>query len=328
MSKIRCFPLRAFALVFAVAIALVFGKVGGESFDIRDPEACKLHFTILSDVHVETNNWKRYPAFTRGLQNVTKCKSGNDLILFLGDSVMNGQYLENTIFHGLTALFMRGETILPVLGNHDAGNGSGDPAKILNRWYRFTDAFFDIQLEHPYYYRVINGYYFIILGSETDQTQECVYSDTQLAWLEDTLALAAESGKPAFVIAHFPLHWSRDQNLQTTWRPLQILQNYYREHDLFFLCGHHHTPLQRDQSFRFQNGIPQIYAPSLSQLSDVEPHDMTEKTGEGIVVELYEDRLVVRGRNFVRSAWVFDDEATACERTYPLQHPLTDSTAD
>jgi len=324
MSRIKFLPLRAFSFVVAILVVLIFGKTGGEAFEISDSENCKLNFTVISDIHVETNNWKRYPAFTQGLQNVTKNKSGNDAIVVLGDSVMNGQYLENVIFHGLAGLFMRNETVLPVLGNHDAGNGDGDPVKILNRWYRFTDAFFNIQLEHPYYYRVINGYYFIILGMETDQTQECVYSDEQLDWLEDTLKLAASSGKPAFVIAHFPLHWSKDQNYQTTWRPLQILQNYYREHDLFFFCGHHHNPLQRDQSFRFQNGIPQIYAPSLSQLSDLEPHDMTEKTGEGIIVELYADRLVVRGRNIVRSAWVFDEDGTACERIYELKNPIID----
>lgn len=324
MRLIRYLPLRVLSLLVAIVVALVAGKFGGEEYELRDPENCKLNFTIISDVHVETNNWKRYPAFTRGLQNVPKSKSGNDAIVVLGDSVMCGQYLENVIFHGLMELFMRDETVLPVLGNHDAGNGEGDPAKILNRWYRFTDAFFDLQLEHPYYYQVVDGYYFIILGSEAEKTDECVYSDTQLTWLEDTLALAAESGKPAFVIAHFPLHWSKDENLQPTWRPLQILQNYYREHDLFFLCGHHHTPLQRDQSFRFQNGIPQIYAPSLSQLTSGEDYHMDEKTGEGIVVELYEDSITFRGRNFVRNEWVVDDDGTPCERTYALKNPITE----
>ena len=322
MSRIRHFPLRAFSLVVAVLVVLVFGKAGGEAFDIKDPETCKLHFTMLSDVHVETNNWPRYPAFTQGLQNVNKNKSGNDLILLLGDEVMCGQYFENVIFHGLTSLFLRNETILPTLGNHDAGNGEGDPAKILNRWYRFTDAFYDIQLEHPYYYKVINGYYFIILGIEAGVTDDCIYTAAQLDWLEDTLALAAESGKPAFVVAHFPLNWSKDENRQTTWRPLQILQNYYREHDLFFLCGHYHTPLRTNQSFRFQNGIPQIYSPSLSQLDN--EGQMDEKTGEGIIVEVYEDSVVFRGRNFVKSEWVFDDAETPCERTYTLKNPITD----
>ena len=322
MSRIKFFPLRVLSLIVAVVVVLIFGKTGGAEFDIKDPETCKLHFTVLSDVHVETNNWPRYPAFTQGLQNVNKNRSGNDAILFVGDEVMCGQYFENVIFHGLTSLFLHNETILPVLGNHDAGNGEGDPAKILKRWYRFTDAFFDIQLEHPYYYKVVNGYYFIILGIETGVTDDCIYTAEQLDWLEDTLALAAESGKPAFVVAHFPLHWSKDENHQTTWRPLQILQNYYREHDLIFICGHHHTPLQIGQSFRFQNGIPQIYSPSLSQLDN--EGQMTEKTGEGIIVEVYEDSVVVRGRNFVRNEWVFDDDGTPCERTYTLNHPIAD----
>ena len=75
MSRIKFFPLRAFSLVVAVLVVLVFGKTGGEAFDIRDSENCKLNFTIISDVHVETNNWKRYPAFTQGLRNVPKKKA-------------------------------------------------------------------------------------------------------------------------------------------------------------------------------------------------------------------------------------------------------------
>ena len=88
MFRIKFLPLRAFALIVAILVAIVFGKLGGETFDIRNPENCKLHFTIISDVHVETNNWKRYPAFTQGLQNVPKNKSGNDAIVDLVDSVI------------------------------------------------------------------------------------------------------------------------------------------------------------------------------------------------------------------------------------------------
>ena len=51
---------------------------------------------------------------------------------------------------------------------------------------------------------------------------------------------------------------------------------------------------------------------------------MTEKTGEGIIVEMYEDSVTFRGRNFVRSEWVFDDEDTPCERTYTLNHPIAE----
>ena len=40
-----------------------------------------LHFSVLSDVHVEGNNAMRYKVFARSLQDVQKGKSGNDVIL-------------------------------------------------------------------------------------------------------------------------------------------------------------------------------------------------------------------------------------------------------
>ena len=43
-------------------------------------------------------------------------------------------------------------------------------------------------------------------------------------------------------------------------------------------------------------------------------------------VEIYEDRVEVRGRNFYRGEWLVDDEETGemCEMIYTLKNPLTD----
>ena len=142
MNLIKSFFLRAFALIVSVVMVLAAGFATGESYDVRDPENCKLNFSILSDSHIEGNNFPRYKVFTHCLQDVRKNKSGNDAVIFLGDNTMNGQVLENTLFHGAAKMLLPGQTILPVVGNHDIGNGHGDYAKLQNRWYDYTRAFF------------------------------------------------------------------------------------------------------------------------------------------------------------------------------------------
>ena len=323
MKRILHLPLRILSILIALVYVLGFGKATGEEFDVRDPGACKLNFTVLSDVHVETNNFTRYRIISHSLQNVPKNKSGNDAVVFLGDSTMNSQYLENAIFHGTAALLLKNEKIISVLGNHDAGNSEGDYEKIMKRWYRFTDAFFGYDLAQPYHYDVIDGFYFIVLGSELNRVYECVISEAQFAWLEQVLSLAAESGKPCFVFNHFPLNCMTDENLQHTDRLTNILRDYAAEHDLFYVCGHYHTPLSRGASFREDYGFPQINAPSLSRMGGEDGMQIDDRSGEGIVVELYADHLLVRGRNFYESKWKYDAPLTLCERTYPLKHPLS-----
>ena len=322
MDKIRYFPLRVLALFIAVFTILFFGKSGGEAYQLRDPENCKFHFTVLSDVHTEAINEPRSRAIVESLQRVTKCDTPNDAILFLGDCTTNAQYIENLIFHGLNEVLLRNETIIPVLGNHDAGNGEGNPAMYMNRWYRFVEAFYGLKLEHPYYYRVVNGYYFIVLGSEANTVGEGVISNAQFAWLEDTLAQAAESGKPAFVLFHFPPNCVMDENHEITNRLSEILSDYYREHDVFYLCGHYHFSLNLG-TFRLQNGYPYVNTPSLSRLSSDDPPAMDEQTGEGFEVEIYEDSVLMRGRNFRLCEWVYEN-GRPVERSYTLKNPITD----
>ncbi len=324
MNLIKSFFLRAFALIVSVVMVLAAGFATGESYDVRDPEKCKLNFSILSDSHIEANNFARYKVYTHCLQDVRKNKSGNDAVIFLGDNTMNGQVLENTLFHGAAKMLLPGQTILPVVGNHDIGNGHGDYAKLQNRWYDYTRAFFGKDLAHPYYYEVIDGCYFIVLGMEEQLVYEMTVTEAQFAWLEDTLAKAADSGKPVFVFAHYPADDVQDENGKSTDRLVDLLAEYNKTHDLFYFCGHTHMPLYLFWSFHTSNGFPEIYLPRLTELGGADDHEVFGNTGVGIEVELYENEVLVRGRDFYRGQWRVDDEETGelCEMTYPLKTPV------
>ena len=324
MNLIKSFFLRAFALIVSVVMVLAAGFATGESYDVRDPEKCKLNFSILSDSHIEANNFARYKVYTHCLQDVRKNKSGNDAVIFLGDNTMNGQIIENTLFHGAAKMLLPGQTVLPVVGNHDIGNGNGDYGKLQNRWYDFTRAFFGKDLAHPYYYEVIDGCYFIVLGMEEQLVYEMTMTDAQFAWLEDVLQKAAGSGKPVFVFSHYPADEAQDESGKETDRLVNLLAEYNKTHDLFYFCGHTHMPLYLFWSFHDSDGFPEIYLPRLTELAGADDHEVFGNTGVGIEVEVYENEVLVRGRDFYRGQWRVDDEDTGelCERTYPLKTPV------
>ena len=64
--------LRLIGGLIAVVMLVAVGVNKTESYDVRDPEHCRLHFSVLSDSHIEGNNTPRYKAFAQSLQNVKK----------------------------------------------------------------------------------------------------------------------------------------------------------------------------------------------------------------------------------------------------------------
>ena len=306
---------RILSLVIATVMVSLSGFTTGETYTVKDPDTVKTNFTVLSDSHVETNNLQRYKVFSSVLQNVNRNENGNDAVVFLGDNTMNGQILENLIFHGSISLFMNEQKVLPVIGNHDIGNGEGNDKLLQKRWYSFTNAFFGYSLNVPYYYEVINGCYFIVIGSEGEVAQDLFMTEEQFTWLENVLALASESGKPVFMFCHYPAR------LRTP-RLTNMLAEYSKTNDLFYFAGHSHTQL-RLWSFDDDFGYHLILLPCLTDPDATTPEEISAITGIGVEVELYENELVVRGRNFYTEEWLYDGDVP-CEMTYQLKNPITD----
>ena len=310
--------LRAFSIMICLVMILACGIHSGAKYDVRDPESCKLNFTVISDTHIEGNNFNRYKIFERCLQDVKKNKSGNDAILFLGDNTMNGQHIENMMFHGTIHQLLRDEKVIAIPGNHDFGNGEGDFEKIRQRFYDYSEAFFGRKLSTPYFCEVVNGFYFIVLANEVKEVDSMHMSDEQFEWLQRMLDEAAQSGLPTFVLAHYHPRMAVPINPDSEYSLVRILADYNREHDVFFLCGHlHMSPCA--SSFHAWSGFPEAYLPCLTLQN--ENRENFEETGFGEIVEVYPDRVVFRMRNFYTGEWALLNEAPM-EATWYLKNPI------
>ena len=314
---------RIFAALMAGVMMLLAGTGagGGGGWTARDPEECALTFSVLSDVHVEGNNLPRYQVFTRALQDADRNKESK-AVVFLGDNTMNGQTGEHLLFHGAVAKLLPDKQVVVCMGNHDIGNGEGDYEELQNRWYAFQEAFFGRKLSHPYYYEVIGGCYFIVLGMEAHSSY--LVTEEQFAFLEEALAGAAESGMPAFVFCHHPTDYARGRSAEGL-RLTDVLAAYAESHDLFAFVGHTHMPMHLYWSFDDDNGYPEFYLPRLTELRGDDDHDIYDDTGVGVQIEVYANEVTVRARDFYRGQWKLDqweDDLPLMERTYELKNPI------
>lgn len=270
----------------------------GAVYEAENKEELVMSFAAVSDTHVETNNPEAYKAFYDLLEGV---KGGKDIdaTVFLGDNVMNGQVLEDIFFYLGVAGVKPSENIFVTMGNHDIGNGEGDFAQLNTKFIFNNNFYLKNDLDKGYYYKVINGCYMIFLASEDLTVNTCVMTEEQLEWFKGVLDEAAAKNAPTFVFNHHPLTYLSGVDGNS-------LKNLLAEYDnILYIHGHIHDELDAD-NFKNEGGVNTINLPRSTETVEYEP-------GDGIVVEVYEDEVVVKVRDFIKGEFV-----EGLEYRYPL----------
>lgn len=275
--------LLATVMTLLMMMSPAFG--GNEiTYTAEKPDEVIMSFSAVSDIHVESNNPKPYNVFYDVLEGLSSGED-NDAVIFLGDNTMNGQSIENLFFFSAVKAISPAEKIFVALGNHDIGNGEGDYDKFVGEYIINNRLYLGNSIDKPYYYEVVNGCYMIFLASEDLAVNECVMTETQLAWLKGVLDEASQQNCRAFVFNHHPLY-------QLTGVESDALAELLNDYDnVLYLYGHTHDELDAD-NFGEQGGVDTINVPRATA------------EGNGVVVEVYEDEILVRGRNFITNEWI------------------------
>lgn len=287
LRKITAVILAAFMFLFA-------GSNHAPAHTVLDEDECRMCVAVLSDVHIEGNNLPRYNAFARILKDAKNNSFGNDAAVFLGDNTMNGQNIESMLFYGATAKAKIADNVFTVCGNHDVGNGEGDYDELCERYLNYNNTFLKKDLSKPYYYEIVNGYYFIMLAPEELCVSEFPISDEQLEFLDETLSIATKDGKPAFVCAHHPYYYTDGDEIE------DILTKY---DNVFYLAGHTHFPCCEGWTFNQDDGINEVNLPRCTELTGENDRDVFEDTGYAVQLEVYDDEVVGRVRNYYTGEW-------------------------
>ncbi|MBR3816948.1 MAG: metallophosphoesterase [Clostridia bacterium] len=284
-------------MILLTMMSPAFGG-NGTAYEAEKPEELVTSFAVISDIHVETNNPESYKNLYDVLEGI-KAGKNVDTVVYTGDNVMNGQLLENIFFYSAVRAVKPAENNLVLVGNHDLGNGARDHENSAKDFIANNNLYLGKKLENIYYYDVIDGCYMICLATEHGDPDGLKMSDEQLEWLEGVLTEAQQADAPVIVFCHYPIRMILDRDANEF---AALLKKY--DVDLY-VHGHIHDDLGKDNFYNW-GGINCINLPRITETTNY-------VAGDGIVVEVYEDELLVRGRDFIKGEWIEE-----LEYRYPI----------
>ena len=319
MEKITAFFRAAGAVVLSILLSFVSFTAGG-NLKIDRGDDVLLRAALISDTHM-TDELYRKAVLAPGLRDISK-RVQPDAFILAGDCTDNGneenwQALTDLLEKNLDAPYA-----ILALGNHDPWvtyDTPHDYAPARENFIRYSNAVMHDDHDEVYFVYDVNGYSFFVLGSEGTSTGEEL-SETQLAWLDGALAeaCAADPAKPLFVINHQPMNFTHGvgenedgMGISTEGASERLLSILDRYENIFYFSGHLHYGLN-DGTL----GYPEDYAtvervgehvisvnlPSYEYGSFVTGGNAW--IGQGLVMDVYADRVELNGRIFALSNWV------------------------
>ncbi|RAK18194.1 3',5'-cyclic AMP phosphodiesterase CpdA [Anoxybacillus vitaminiphilus] len=267
----------------------------------REPE---LVFPVISDVHIKKSGTIDMQKFQVALEQLNEQAPKQDAVVVVGDLTDNGLQEEYDRFFSLYNVKKHPKAVsLITIGNHDYRNGLSE-AGAQKRFLTETG------MESIYNHKVIKGYHFIILGTESRLT-EGYYSKEQIQWLGKQLEQAEKDDpkKPIFVFQHHPIkhtvfgsEWSTEMNRE-------LLYNTLKEYpQVIHFSGHTHYPLddprtihQKDFTSVGTSSVSYIWTGAGYLQGELPPGH--QNISQGLIVEVYKNKVVIKRRDFHKNDW-------------------------
>lgn len=281
----------------------------------------KLLVAVTSDNHIDIKH--PIPALpmwylTQSLKDAQDSAHPVDVYLTVGDTTSRGSETNWLLAQKCFRRARPAKHVFLTVGNHDLWNDDGYE-KAEKNYLRFSNAICGTQHDKTWFSHTVNGYKLIFLGNTEDAGCEAHLGEEQLKWL--SAELDAANGAPTFVFCHqslngrhgLPRTWDRSG---TATDPMEggigtesdavaaILKAhknvfYFSGHSHMGLCGEARKAAEGYSSFEEEDGVVLVNLPSLACGNH---HGDDRSMGIGVVIEVYEDRVAIRPRNFAHHA--------------------------
>ena len=278
-----------------------------------DEKNVKLHFLAWGDPQVSNYLTERRPYLQSSAADVKNNKTKKlDALVLAGDITENCIADEwEWVYEDIREIGVK--NYINATGNHDIRIHDYNTAK--DAFVSFTNrlnkrAKSKLRIKKLNYSYTLKGYKFIVLGSETASFEEADISKKQLKWLNKELKSAYKKNHPTFVIAHQPL--KNTHGLPDTWgSPINSAGSIGNQSDkikkilnkypnTIFITGHLHTGFGK-YTYQTIGNIHSVNLPSLT----IDNEDGTyNENGIGYTVEVYNNEVVFRARNFDKGVYV------------------------
>lgn len=272
------------------------------------------NMTVVAWADPQFSNYmaKRFQPFDAACEDLANAGEGVDALLVAGDIAENGLACEyEYISRALATANVDG--YMMAVGNHDVRLRSYK--QVVNRFTAFANELNagvgnDFTMDSLHYTYDVNGYTFIILGTDTAEFEESYFNEAQLNWLDEELEKATENGKPAFVVCHQSLKLTH--GLPDTWNSpsetagsvgaqsddLKAIMNKYE--NVIMISGHLHTGLGQ---YTYQK-IDNFHSINLPSTTIVNKDGDYNNAGIGFMIEAYDNHVLFRARDFAQGKYI------------------------
>ncbi len=294
-----------------------------------------------SDIHISENNENHLSAqnLKRLLTESENWEVPAKSFVLSGDLADVGADDLRYYFKYMNNWTLPGSNVVMCRGNHDEPAGSEKDTGIsytkaqmlqkyidgvetfVNKEFGFNKALLSNEgkLTQPYYYATDGFAHYISIDTYIPKLGQL--TDAELEWAKNVLANISGDGKPIFWVQHPPM-WGtfpygrieNDKNQLLKEYDIKI-KNIIKDYDnIIFLNGHNHEAYAsgavRPASINFEDGTPtgayQVNAPILASKSIIRGYEWAG----GYYINIYDDRVVFRARDFENQRWLRDYDVT------------------
>ena len=312
------FELFANFLKKILAITLVFGTTTapatGTPIKAINPDDVRVTFTCLGDTQVNAMNGN-VEYFEAILQDVDNAQTEQDAFMIVGDITENCLDAEWSDITELMLEYNYGDELILASGNHDIRLRNYDES--VKKFTKCIKKVSGKKVESFVYSTEINGYTFIVMGSEREEMEEAYISVEQLKWVDETITEATSNGKPVFVMLHqplrethgLPLTWGdgKNKNAGHVGAQSDIIKSTLNRHkNVILITGHLHTGFG-EYNYEKIGNIHAVNVPGAGKKND---------NGEycdyatGYSVEVYKNEVIFRARDFGKGIYLPEYDVT------------------
>ena len=279
---------------------------------------CNMTVELVSDVHIEQIDLIRGAMLKVGLNNLKYAKADIDAVCVAGDLTNYADEESLADYYNILKKYSPAP-VISAAGNHDIGHVGDKGVTDITReeaktnFIRYNNEYMGINAENNYYTTEVNGYKFIVLGDEVidgGHWDNMDMSDEQLEFLDSELNTA--DGAPVFVICHWSVDGTNGQDIiypdsciELENNDVKTIMEKYK--NVFYISGHIHGGIKSTAAaavcdmanVEVLNGVTYVSLPSYGIVNTFG----YPWSGTGVQMEVYDDQVVFRPRNFITNAW-------------------------
>lgn len=293
-------------------------------------------FQVISDQQINTGTPSFYNRSKKTFLDIKENSPKSSVIVVNGDIVDEAKHANYASFYDSfnEAYATSAQKMTIGIGNHEFISHSESNSYIASLTKEQLQAKYEERLklwknetgnENQYFYEEINGNYFIYLGTtaypqslDGNTKASCVLGDDQLNWLKATLELANNSNKPIFLFSHGSLRNTVSgslSDLNQTWYGYSLeeenkLRDIIKDYkQLLFFSSHSHWSFESEKPYVINDNYPSFFnTAAIGYLWEGEGGGQHYENGtyenggaQGLYLEVYEDQIVIKGRQFEAS---------------------------